>query len=368
MTFEDVALSFVPNLGAKGCAHLVDLFGSAREIYALSEQELIDGAGLRADIARAIARRAGFAEAEREMKYCDRNGLSIVAATDEAYPNRLRFTPDRPHILYIKGELEPLCSDHVISIVGTRRMTPYGELMCTRIVESIAQHFPDAVIVSGLAYGIDAAAHRAALAYGLRTVGVLANSLPSVQPVAHRAMAEDMVSKGGALVSELSSQVRQNGAYFIPRNRIVAGLCDGLLVVESPLSGGSLHTAHAADGYSRVVMAVPGRATDTMSQGTNALIGSMMAHMVTNGKQLLDALGWQHDVTDRTVRVEVRDMSAEELKILSCFEGCSDGIPLDKLIEQSGLSAGVVGATLLELELSGVVRCLPGKIYEKLQC
>ena len=366
MVFEEVALSFVPNLGSRGAMHLIECFGSARAIYEASEQQLIEQAELRADIARAIAHRGGFAEAEREIAYCERHGIAIVAATDEGYSEKLRFIADRPHILYIKGNVEALSAERVVSVVGTRRMTPYGELMCNRIIEAVAKYYPDTVIVSGLAYGIDAAAHRAALAAGLRTVGVVANALPSVTPAANRALAEDMVRNGGAIVSEVSSQTRQNGNLYIPRNRIVAGMCDGLLVVETPLSGGSIHTAHAADGYSREVMALPGRASDIASQGTNAMIRNGLARLVTSGEELLEVLGWPTDQMPERIKVEERTLNSAEEQILALLGTASDGVALDTIIERSGLGAGVVSATLLDLELSGLVRSLPGKIYEKL--
>ena len=366
MIIEDIALTFVPHLGARGIVHLLDRFGSASNIFAATEQQLIDEAGLRGDVARRIVQREGFAEAERELQHCERAGITPVVSTSAAYSDRLRFTPDFPHVLYALGSAEALNSEHVISIVGTRRMTPYGERMCNRIVEQLAAEYPDTVIVSGLAFGADAAAHRAALMFGLRTVGVVANALPSITPATNTALAHEMLAHGGAVVSEISSQTRQNGNFYIPRNRIVAGLCDGLLVLESPFGGGSLHTAQAADGYSRTVMAPPGRATDPMSAGTNALIRSGVARMVTSAEDLIEELGWTRSHKADVVRGEVREMSDREARLMSLFGDSGDGVPLDELIERSGLSAGEVSATLLDLELTGAVRQLPGKMYEKL--
>lgn len=365
MIIEDIALTFVPHLGARGVAHLLEIFGSAREIFAAGEEGLIERAGVRRDIAKLIANKAGFAEAERELQHCQRHGISPIASTDAAYSDRLRFTPDFPHILYTLGAAESLNSEHVISIVGTRRMTPYGERMCNKIVEQLAAQFPDTVIVSGLAFGADAAAHRAALMFGVRTVGVVANALPSITPATNTTLAHEMLAQGGAIVSEISSQARQNGNFYIPRNRIVAGLCDGLFVLESPFGGGSLHTAQAADGYSRTVLALPGRATDPMSAGTNALIRTGAARMVTSADDLIEELGWKRSERVECVRSEVREMTEREALLMSLFGDSGDGVPLDALIERSGLSAGEVSATLLDLELTGAVRQLPGKIYEK---
>ena len=369
MVIEDIALTFVPQLGVRGVAHLIDVYGSATEIFAASEEDLAERAELRTDIARAIVRRAGFAEAEREMSYCAKHGIDIVASTDADYPPMLRQAVDFPHIIYMKGEREALHSPHTLAIVGTRKMTPYGERMCNEIVEGVAARFPDAVIVSGLAFGTDAAAHRAALAFGLRTVGVIANALPDIVPTHNAALGRDMLARGGAVITEVSSQTRQNGNLYIPRNRIVAALGEGLIVVESPVNGGSMSTVKAADGYSRTVMAVAGRATDTMSKGTNALIRNRVAQMVGSADEVIEELGWQCGSEARAehFRAEVRELSDAEQRIMACLGDGSEAVAFDEIVVRSGLDVGEASARLLDMELSGDVRCLPGKMYEKLR-
>lgn len=369
MVIEDIALTFVPQLGVRGVAHLLDIYGSAAEIFAASEDDLAERAELRTDIARSIVRKAGFAEAEREMRHCAKNGIRTIASTDADYPPMLREAVDFPHIIYSMGDTEALLSRHMLSIVGTRKMTPYGERMCNELVEGIAAKFPDAVIVSGLAFGTDAAAHRAALAFGLRTVGVLANALPDVVPTHNAALGRDMLAHGGAIISEVSSQTRQNGNLYIPRNRIVAALGEGMIVVESPVNGGSMSTVKAADGYSRTVMAVAGRATDTMSKGTNALIRNRVAQMVNSADDVIEELGWQCETVPQTehFRAEVREMSDAEQRILDCLGDGGEAVPFDEIVLRSGLEVGELSARLLDMELSGDVRCLPGKMYEKLR-
>ncbi len=367
MTIEDLALTFVPHLGVRGTVHLLEEYGSAGRIFAASENDLAERAHLRQDIARSIVRRAGFAEAERELKYCRRNGIEIVASTDAAYPEFARTAADYPHILYMKGECDALRSPHVLSIVGTRRMTPYGERVCNEIVGGIAEKFPDAVIVSGLAFGSDAAAHRAALAFGLRTVGVVANALPDIIPAQNGALARDMIARGGAVVTEVTSQTKQNGNLYIPRNRIIAALGEGLLVVESPANGGSMSTVAAADAYSREVMAVPGRTTDAMSVGTNTLIKNRMAQMVVSAADVVSCLGWTVSAMPERVHAELREPTADERRLLDCFPESGDSISFDELVARSGLAVGAATARLLDLELSGDVRSLPGKMYEKLR-
>lgn len=368
MTLEDIAIGFVPRLGVRGVNMLCELFGSARAVYAASEEELVKRACLRREVAQSIVRRAGFEEAQRELLYCERNGIRPLAATDEAYPESLRMVPDAPNVLYTMGDVEALASRHMLSVVGTRKMTPYGELMCRRIIEGLAERFPDLVVVSGLALGIDAAAHRAAVSCGVRTVGVIASALPRVTPAQNSNLGREILEHGGAIVTELHSQTKQNGAFYIPRNRIIAALGEGLLLVESPMGGGSISTVQAADGYSRSVMAVPGRATDTASCGANHLIKTGMASLVMSGDDVAEVLGWQADAAERVERVVVCDepLSEPEAKVVACFEGESDGLHIETLVERSGLPMSGVSAALLNLELSGVVRQLPGKIYELL--
>ena len=367
MTIEDLALTFVPHLGVRGTVHLLDVYGSAERIFAASADDLMERAQLRQDIARSIVRRAGFAEAEREMKYCRRHGIEIAVSTDAAYPEFVRTAADYPHILYMKGADDALRSPHMLSIVGTRKMTPYGERVCNEIVEGIAAKFPDAVIVSGLAFGSDAAAHRAALAFGLRTVGVIANAQPDIVPAQNSVLARDMIARGGAVVTEVTSQTKQNGSLYIPRNRIIAALGEGLLVVESPANGGSMSTAAAADAYSREIMAVPGRTTDTMSAGTNTLIKNRVAQMVVSADDVISCLGWTAAAVPECIKAEMREPNADERRLLDCFPESGDAVSFDELVAMSGLAAGTATARLLDLELSGDVRSLPGKFYEKLR-
>ena len=291
MTIEDIALQMTPGIGVKGAVHLLGVFGSARDIFAAAPDELAGEAGLREEIAREIVRRRGFAAAEKELEHCRRNGIAAIASTDPEYPPLLREIPDYPHVLYIKGDTAAL-SARCLSMVGTRNATPYGQTMCNRLVEGLAAQGPGLCIVSGLAFGIDVAAHRAALAAGVPTVAVLANPLPEVTPAQHTAVARDILDHGGALVTELHSQTRQNGTAYIARNRIIAGLSAGCIVVESPDSGGSLVTAHCADDYDRSVMAVPGRATDRMSAGTNHLIRNRKAQLVLTADDIVRELMW----------------------------------------------------------------------------
>ena len=238
----DIALTLTPGIGPKGAVHLLDVFGSAEAVFSASADELIEKARLRPELARAILQKKAFADAEREVKHCRKHGIEIIASTDAQYPALLRETADYPHVLYVLGSPEAL-GKTTLTMVGTRRMTPYGQQMADRLIGELADRVADTVIVSGLAFGIDTACHRAALAFGMPTVGIIASALPGITPAQHTAVARDMIEHGGAVVSELHSQTRQNGNFYHSRNRLLAGISGGTVVVESPVEGGSMDTA-----------------------------------------------------------------------------------------------------------------------------
>lgn len=364
MTLEDLALIFVRGIGSRGAAHLVDHFGSAEEVYAASRAALIDDAGLRPELAERIVGGEGLREATAEAQYCRRHDIRIISATDNEYPIPLRETPDRPHVLFVKGNVDAL-SMRTLSVVGTREISPSGKDVTNRLIGDLATALDDLCIVSGMAYGVDGAAHRAALAHGITTVGVVASVLPEITPAPHRAIAEDILRSGGAIVSELHSQTKQNGNLFIARNRIIAALSMGLLIVESPATGGSLATAEMADSYGRMVMAVPGRLTDSTSFGSNNLIRSGKARLILTANDIMDDLGWE---ATSQVEPQVEDnddsLTPPQRTIISAFNTATT-LDLDGLITATGLTMGELAMELMELELMGRVRTLPGKRYER---
>ena len=366
MTIEDIALQMTPGIGVKGAVHLLGIFGDARGIFAAAPEELAMKAALREDIIRNIVHRKGFAAAEKELGYCRRNSISAIASTDPEFPALLREIPDYPHVLYLKGNAAAL-SARCVAMVGTRRATPYGQTMCNRLVEGLAAQVPGLCIVSGLAFGIDVAAHRAALAAGVPTVAVVANPLPGVTPAQHTDVARDILARGGALVTELHSQSKQNGNFYLARNRIIAGLSAGCIVVESPDSGGSLFTAHCADSYDRTVMAVPGRITDRASAGTNHLIRNRKAQLVLTADDVIRELMWDLGENPATLRAKppTPELTPDEAGLLGCFR-TDDPLSVEALGELTGLNPGELATLLVGLELAGAVRQLPGNRYMKL--
>lgn len=367
MKIEDIALVMTRGLGVKGVAHLLEVYGDAEAVFRASKLELMQRAELREDIAQAVANREGWSAAEREIAHCHRHSIKAIASTDDEYPQLLREIPDYPHVIYVRGSIEAL-SRRTISFVGTRRMTHYGERACSELVAGLATRVPDLCVVSGLAFGIDSAAHRAALLNNVPTVAVVANPLPEVTPTQHTALAEDIIAHGGAIVTELPSTTPKKGCYYISRNRIIAALGNGTVVVESHTGGGALTTAQFADDYNRSIMALPGRVTDSASSGTNHLIRSRRAQLVTSAEDIINELMWELNVPTMPSTqsdLSTLDLTPDERGLLGCFR-TSDPLSVSELMELSGMQSGELSALLMSLELAGAVRLLPGNMYERL--
>lgn len=364
MTIEDVALTFVKGLGVKGIVHLLEEYPTARDIYSSSLGELMERTALREDIARRIVSCEGFGEAERELNRCYQRGVHVVASTDQEYPQLMREgVSDYPHILYVMGDISAL-NGRSLSVVGTRTCSAHCEGLCNKLIAGLAERVGDVRIISGLAFGADSYAHRAALVAGLKTVAVVPSVLPAVTPSEHTNLANDILASGGAIVSELNSATRQKGVMYIARNRMIAAMSAGTLVLESPLKGGSIATAQIADSYHRVVMALPGRPTDTKSAGTNMLIRRNLAQLVTSAEDIAESMGWQIVAHEEQV-AERAELSDDEARIMACF-GVGEELTTDEIATRSGLSAGDMLSLLMMLEIKGLVRTLPADKYEKI--
>lgn len=370
MVIEDLALLFVRGLGPRGIAHLIECYGSAEAIYRASLGDLVERATLRKDVAERIVAGEGMREAEAEIKYCRKHNIIALAATDKEYPRLLAEASDRPHVIFVKGNVEAL-SMRTLSMVGTREATPSGIFTADKLITELGQQVPDLCVVSGLAFGIDSACHRSALAHKVTTVAVVASVLPEVSPAPHRQLAEEILRSGGAIVSELHSQTKQNGQLFIARNRIIAAMSLGTIVVESPASGGSLATAEMVDSYGRTLMALPGRITDSSSFGSNNLIRTGKARLVITAADIIEDLGWS---TYKDMRQEVdadndtnavEGLSPAEERVYRAFDQATT-LDWDALISSTNLTMGELAMALMDLELKGYVRCLPGKRYERI--
>ena len=307
--------------------------------------------------------------AAAEMEFISKHHIKTLTLNDTDYPVRLRECPDAPVVLFYKGSAE-LNQQRVINMVGTRRCTSYGQDLIRRFVSELKQRCPKVLIVSGLAYGIDICAHRQALLNGYETVGVLAHGLDTIYPGHHRQTAAEMLNQGG-LLTEYTTQTEPLPNNFRQRNRIVAGISDATIVVESAYKGGALITARIAQDYGRDVFAFPGAVGAQYSEGCNYLIRDNKAGLITSAADFIAAMGWQVDAqrvsveTNGIERQLFPDLSPEEQSIVAQLQSTND-LQLNMLSVKTNLSVGRLTALLFQLEMKGVVKPMAGGTYHLL--
>ncbi|MFH1161196.1 MAG: DNA-processing protein DprA [bacterium] len=359
MLLYQIALTLIPGIGDVLGKKLVTLCGSAEAVFREPKKVLQKVKGIGEILSSAVNNKEIFSRAEKEIEFITRFRISQLFFQDPDYPWRLRHCIDGPVLLFYKGTVN-LNATRIIGIVGTRSATGYGKSICREVVSGLATHTP--LVVSGLAYGIDGCAHRAALDAGLATVGVLGHGLDRIYPYAHASLAERMVSRGG-LVTEFLSGTNPDRENFPKRNRIIAGLCDALVVVEAARKGGALITADIANSYNRDVFAVPGRIGDTWSEGANYLIRTNQAHLFQSAENIEYIMGWKkQEVTVTPQRKIFLELAPDEEAIVRMLEEHKQA-GIDELMHQCGLTPGKASTALLNLEFEGVVKCLPGKTY-----
>ncbi|MEO6730661.1 MAG: DNA-processing protein DprA [Ferruginibacter sp.] len=356
-----IALTQIPNIGDVHAKALVNTYGDAQSIFKAKKKDLdnLDGIGpVRASCIKGFT---NFESSENEIKFIEQYKITPLFITDNNYPKRLLNCYDSPALLYYRGNAD-LNSSRIISIVGTRNNSDYGKTICEKLVEELQQS--NILIVSGLAFGIDTIAHKAALKNNLQTVGVLAHGLDRIYPVQNKSLAKQMVEQGG-LLTEFISNTNPDKPNFPKRNRIVAGICDAVIVIESSKRGGSLITAELGNGYNKDVFAIPGRTIDLKSEGCNYLIKNNKASLITSAQDLLEMMNWNearkdHPKKQRELFIE---FTADE-KIVIDILLSQENIQIDQLYFKSGLSSSSMAAALLMLEMQGLVTSLPGKVYK----
>lgn len=303
----------------------------------------------------------GLPRAEEELKYITEKQIQCLCLNDTDYPKRLRDCPDAPIALFYKGNAD-LNARHILNIVGTRRCTEYGKDLCQRFISELHEICPDALVVSGLAYGIDIQAHTRALDYGMQTIGVLAHGLDQIYPRMHQRTAEAMLRQGG-LLTEFMSGTNADKVNFIRRNRIVAGIADATVVVESAAKGGALITAELAESYHRDIFAFPGRTTDTYSEGCNNLIRNNRAMLLLRAADFAQIMGWHTSKQPEHRQLTLfSDLSTEEQVIVDCLL-LSDNKPINQICVETDWPVSRVSSLLFNLELKGVVKMLGGGNY-----
>ena len=304
--------------------------------------------------------------ADFELKYMQEHGIRAMTLMDDDYPQRLLECPDAPIVLYFTGNCD-LNQAKIVSIVGTRNITTYGQDLVRRFVADLRQQCRQVLIVSGLAYGVDIHAHRHALENGYETVGVLAHGLDQIYPYRHKETAAEMLRHGG-LLTEFMTQTNADKPNFVRRNRIVAGMADALVLVESAAKGGGLITAEIAQSYDRSVFAFPGNVNAEFSKGCNNLIRDNGASLISNAEDFVKAMAWQEEALRKQANVDgiernlFPDLSPEEQAIVNLLQQTND-LQLNTLSVKSGIPIGQLTALLFQLEMKGVIKTLAGGMY-----
>lgn len=336
--------------------------GSEKNFFAASERQLGSMMGFGNRIFSDSYRQDILEKSRREAGFINSNGIKALYFTDPDYPDRLNEIDDAPLLLYTLGHAD-LNRGLTVGIVGTRHATPYGLDFTNRLVAELHDKVAGNItIISGLAFGIDAAAHGAALKCGLPTAAILAHGLNMIYPSQHRAMAADIVRKGGLLVTEYRSDAPIHKGNFIARNRIVAGLCDAVIVAESARKGGALITARLASGYNRDVFALPGRSSDRYSQGCNRLIANNAAGLIQNADDLINAMGWPLKETTPTQMTMFGELSAPEQAVIDLLQSKGEaGLTQLTLALESPVSK--VMGLLIDMEFKGLIIAYPGGNY-----
>ncbi len=354
-------LQHTPNLGDGTIKKLIHIFGSGEEVLQQKKSTLLKIDGVGEHKLSAFGDEKYYAFAKAELKYIHDNNIQYATYTDSHYPQKLKHCIDGPILLFSRGNID-WNNPRIISIVGTRKITTYGTAFLEKLIADIAPLNP--LIISGFAYGVDITAHKACIQHGIENVGVLAHGLNQIYPKVHAKYMKDIEAKGGFVTDFWSSDsfVHTN---FLQRNRIIAGLSEATIVIESAAKGGSLVTADFANGYNRDVFAVPGRADDKQSLGCNNLIKQQKAHLLTSAADLLYILNWKlDDAQPKAIQKQLFVELTEEEKVIWRFLSEKGKQQLDIIALDCQLPTFKIASLLLQMEMKGVLRALPGKQFE----
>jgi DNA processing protein len=357
-----VALTFIKNIGPSLAKSLISYFGGAEEVFNAPRAKWMRVPGIGEKTVAQMDMSAALSRAEEELKFIEKHKIDAVFYTDKNYPKRLKNCNDSPVLLFSKGNAN-LNSQRIINIVGTRNATDYGKLLCRQLVEELQAY--NVLVVSGLALGIDVAAHKECVKLNVPTVGVLAHGLDRIYPSQNRQIAEKMLENGG-LLTEYPSGTIPDRENFPQRNRIVAGIADATVVVEAGIKGGALITAEIANSYNRDVFAFPGRVGDAFSEGCNFLIRNNKAALLTCAADLAYILGWEKTDDTKPVVEQLMlpiDLSADERLIFEILQQHKVPLAIDDLTIKANMATSQLAMNLLNMEMQGFIRSLPGKTY-----
>lgn len=355
-----ISLTLIPGIGDIVGKKLVAYCGGVEAVFNESKTALMKIPGIGNATVSSIVSQKVLHKADAEISFIEKNNITTLFYTDPDYPARLLNCEDGPLLLYYKGNAD-LNVARVIGFVGTRTATNQGRAICERMIKGLSSK--GVLVVSGLAYGIDSYSHKAALDEGLQTVGVLGHGLDRIYPSQNKKLATKMIDNGG-LLTEFMTKTNPDRENFPKRNRIVAGMCDAIVVVESGIRGGAMITAGLANSYNRDVFAVPGRVSDEYSKGCNMLIKSTRAALAESEKDIAYIMGWDDvKVNIKKQRDLFLQLTETQKLVYDIIEEVKE-ISIDKLVIQSALPASKVAATLLTLEFEGLIQSLPGKLYK----
>ena len=359
-----VALKEINGVGDILAKYLINELGSAEAVFNLSSGHLLKIPKLSEKVSKEILNFKDFDWIEKEILWCEKEHINIIPFNDKRFSKRLKQCHDAPLYLFVKGPAD-LNATKMLSIVGTRSCTEEGKEITEQIIEALTPF--GVTIISGLALGIDGVAHKKSLDVNLPTIGVLGHALNQVYPSQHKNLAKNIVEHG-ALITEFARNTTFDRNNFPMRNRIVAGMSDATLLIESAENGGSMITAEIAHSYGRDILAVPGKWSDEMSQGPNKLIKLLKAQILTKPTDVSEIMGWSahqqllfEDFYDR--KSKYQNLDEEETKIIACMD-VKDPVSIDMIHYSTNIAMGNLSSVLLSMEFKGMIRALPGKRFQ----
>lgn len=358
---HNIALTMVKGVGYSNLRQLVNHCGSAEEVFKTKAEQLKKIPGIGPKTAQSILNKETFDRAETELSFTEKYKITPLFFTESNYPKRLINCEDAPALLYFKGNAD-LNNKKIVAVVGTRNATAYGRAFCEKLITGLMRH--NLLVVSGLAYGIDIVAHKAALNNHVATVGVLGHGLDRIYPAIHRNTAENMIANGG-LLTEFPSGTNSDRQNFPKRNRIIAGMADATIVVEAAITGGALITAQIANSYNRDVFALPGRVDEEFSEGCNYLIKTNRAQLITKVEDIEYILGWvETKLNPKPQQLTIYpNLDPDEQKIINLISQ-KNSINFDDLQYQLNMPQSKLAMLILNLEMQAIIIALPGKVYK----
>ncbi len=354
-----IALTKTPKVGPVVGKNLISYCGGIEDVFRESKKNLLKIPGIGTLFTENFNPSAALKDAEKEMEFIQKNGIQMMAYLDQKYPKRLLNVESSPLLLYFKGNAE-LNNHRIVSIVGTRKPSDYGKLMCEKIVEGLQPYH--ILLVSGLAYGIDAVAHRKSLDTGIPTLGVLGHGLDRYYPSDHSSLANKMIQHGG-VITEFTSGTLPDKENFPMRNRIIAAISDAVVVIESKRKGGSIITAEFGNDYNRDVFALPGSVTEERSEGCNKLIKQNKAHLIESAADIAYIMRWEELDAQKVIQQQLFvELTEDESRMIGMIRDAKE-IAIDALTYRMAMTPSEVSGMLLTLEFKGLLRSLPGKKY-----